>query len=136
VPRSNTTYGLDSSVFLRLLTGLPEGDYQQALTALAQLFEDEPAAELVVSNQVIGESYVALQHFYGLSKADACAGILKLLTASDVRPLNGEAVLACLRAKGGPGLVDRLIAQDYAGHDARVLTNDKRMARLEGVQQL
>ena len=46
------------------------------------------------------------------------------------RPLNGRAVLDALAASGGPGLFDRLIANDYARAGMDTLTLDRRMASL------
>lgn len=136
MPRSPRIFGLDSSVFVRLLTGHPEPDFQRTLAALKRLHEAAPSTEFVVSNQVIGEAYVALQHFYGISKSDARESILQVFDRGGVLPLNGEPVIRILKAKTGAGLVDRLIAQDYAKQDAIALTHDKKMAKLEGVRLL
>ncbi len=130
MPRSTPSYGIDTSIFVRLLTGHPAKDYAQTLDALERLLKREPSAALYVSNQVIGEAYIALQHHYQISKSDAREAMLKLLTGSMIRPLNGDDALTCLRAKTGCGLLDRLITQDYAARDAIVLTNDKKMAKL------
>jgi len=130
MPRSTPSYGIDTSIFVRLLTGHPTKDYEQTLEGLKKLLEKLPDAEFFVSNQVIGEAYITLQHHYGISKADAREAMLKVLTGSMIRPLNGEAALTCLRTKTGCGLLDRLIAQDYAARDAIVLTNDKKMSKL------
>lgn len=43
---------------------------------------------------------------------------------------NGASVLAALEAKGGSGLPDRLIADDYHRGDLCTLTLDERMAKL------
>ena len=66
MPRSTKIYGLDTSVFVRLLTGHPETDFEETVVGLKKLHDNDPATELVVSNQVIGEAYVTLQHFYSL----------------------------------------------------------------------
>ena len=134
--RSTKIYGLDTSVFVRLLTGHPATDFEKTVAGLKKLHVDEPATELVVSNQVIGESYVTLQHHYGISKADARAAIVHLFNKGALSPFNGHAVLKILQEEGGAGLIDRLIAQEYAYRDARTLTNDKRMAKLESVELL
>ena len=86
--------------------------------------------EVLVSNQVIGEAYVALQHHYGISKEDARAGLHTTLTSGLVAPLNGRAVLDTLTASGGPGLFDRLITNDYARAGMDTLTLDQRTASL------
>jgi predicted nucleic acid-binding protein len=129
-------YGIDTSVFLRLLTGHPEKDFRETAASLAQLMRNDPNVEIVVSNQVIGEAYVVLQHFYQVSKLEARNAILKVLKGGNVVPLNGRPVLSLLAKKTSAGLVDILIAQDYAKEARVVLTNDRRMAKLPGVQLL
>jgi predicted nucleic-acid-binding protein len=133
---STPIYGIDTSVFVRLLTGHPEADFKATTTAIQEIFENEPSTELVVSNQVIGESYITLQFHYKLSKVDARAGILKLLSDGMVSPLNGSPVLELLRKEGGAGLMDRLIIQDYQERGIMVLTHDKTMAKVTGAQLL
>ena len=71
--RSTKIYGLDTSVFVRLLTGHPETDFKETVAGLKKLYDNDPATELVVSNRVIGEAYITLQHHYKISKADARA---------------------------------------------------------------
>ncbi len=136
MPASNSIYGIDTSVFVRLLTGQPEVDFEKTAKALKQLHDKDPATELVVSNQVIGEAYITLQHFYGVSKADARKAVLDLFASGVIAPLNGQPVIDILREASGAGLMDRLIAQDYNKCGVPVLTNDKRMARLSGVHIL
>jgi len=121
MPRSIRIYGLDTSVFVRLLTGHPESDFNKTIRALENLYDEEPATELVVSNQVIGEAYITLQHHYEISKADARAAILHLFNNGSVTPLNGQPIIDILYETKGAGLIDRLIAQEYTSRDANVL---------------
>ena len=128
MPRSTQRYGIDTSVFVRLLTGHPEADFKKTAKALKQLHDDNPATEVFVSNQVIGEAYITVQHFYGISKPDARKAILHLFDTGIINPLNGPPVVSILQESGGAGLMDRLITQDYHQKDTPVLTNDKRIA--------
>lgn len=136
MPRSTKIYGLDTSVFVRLLTGHPEVDFERTVKALKKRHERNRSGEFVVSNQVIGEAYITLQHFYKISKADARKAMLQLFERGSLRPLNGEPILQLLQDNKGAGLLDRLIAQDYAQQDAITLTNDKKMTKLGGVERL
>ena len=128
-------YGIDTSILLRLLTGLPVQEYERCRRELSSLVESGHA-EVFASNQVVGEAYVSVKHHYGITSADARAGLLRILTGGLVSPLNGHAVITALEATGGPGLFDRLIADDYACAGLEVLTLDRKMAILPDVNRL
>ena len=128
-------YGIDTSVLVRLITALPEPEYRRCQAELARMVEQE-RAELFASNQVIGEAYVAVQHHYGVSKANARVALTGALTSGLVAPLNGQPVLRALQETGGAGLIDRLIAEDYSRTVSETLTLDRRMAALPGVRRL
>lgn len=128
-------FGIDTSVLVRLLTGEPAEQFELCVSRLRTLIEDD-GAEVFASNQVIGEAYVAVQHHYRVSKADARAGLRDVLGSGLVSPLNGRAVIEVLETANTPGLFDRLIAEEYSRAGVDVLTLDRRMASLSGVQQL
>ena len=128
-------FAIDTSILVRLLTHDPQATFARCVNTLCILTEKEGTA-IVASNQVIGEAYVAVQHHYGVSKAQARAGLRDVLRSGLVTPLNGRGVLAILDAGGGPGLMDRLIADDYARANLEVLTLDRKMATLPGVRRL
>ncbi|WP_058553956.1 PIN domain-containing protein [Thiohalocapsa sp. ML1] len=128
-------YGIDTSVLVRLVTGDPEDLYALVRERLTRLVTDQGAV-LLASNQVIGEAYIAVQHHYGITKAEAREGLRDVLRSGLVAPLNGSAVLDALAATGGCGLLDRLIANDYARVELRTLTLDRRMAQLPEAQRL
>ena len=136
MPPSTHVYGIDTSVFVRLLTGHPERDFQNTAKALKNLHEKNPSTELMVSNQVIGEAYITLQHHYSISKKDARDAILKLFETGSVVPVGGQSVVKILNTVDGAGLLDRLIIHDYQSRGLRVLTNDKRMAKVPGAEFL
>lgn len=129
--RKNTCYiGIDTSVFVRFLTGHPENDYKRCRRKIEEMLESDPCPEFLVSNQVIGESYIVLQQFYNIPKNETRNSILKLLESGPFYPANGNSVLECLRKSGGCGLVDRLIADGYERDGMKVLTHDRKMAKL------
>ncbi len=128
-------YGIDTSILVRLLTKDPEDEFFRCIEALRALIEDQ-GDEVFASNQVIGEAYVAIQHHYKVSKDDARTSLLNTLRSGLVAPLSGQSVIDVLEATGGPGLFDRLIANDYSRAGLDTLTLDRRMASLEGVSRL
>ena len=53
-----------------------------------------------------------------------------------VVPLNGRTIFTILEKASGAGLLDRLIADDYARADMETLTLDRKMAALPGARRL
>jgi predicted nucleic acid-binding protein len=128
-------FGIDTSILVRLATGDPEHEFQGCVRKLSALVEHDDA-EVFASNQVIGETYVALQHHYGVPKADARAALASVLRSGLVAPLNGASVFAALEALTGCGLLDRLIADDYLRAGLVTLTLDRKMAALPRARRL
>lgn len=128
-------FGIDTSVLVRLLTGDPPADFDRCADALRRLIEAEDAV-IPASNQVIGEAYIAVEHHYGVSRAEARSGLLDVLRSGLVGPLNGRPVLMAMEASDLPGLMDRLIADDYADSSLEMLTLDRRLPSLPGVRRL
>ena len=128
-------FGIDTSILVRLVTGDPEREFDECVRRLSVLVERHDA-EVFASNQVIGETYVALQHHYGVAKVDARAALASVLKSGLVAPLNGAGVLAALEARTGCGLLDRLIADDYLRAGLVTLTLDRKMAGLQQARRL
>lgn len=129
-------YEIDTSVFVRLLSGDPEAEYEKTVARFEKRLEAEPRAEFFVSNQVIGEAYIALQHHYGITKDTAKTAILSVLTSGLCSPLNGASVISTLQSDHDCELLDRLIADDYDCRGLKVLTNDRKMGRLSAAEKL
>ena len=130
-----TRFGIDTSVLVRLAVGEPPQDFQHCAEALRVLVEEQ-GREIFASNQVAGEAYIAIQYHYGISDFDARAALIGVLTSGLVAPLNGQAVILALQTRDGPGLFDRLIADDYSRAGLETLTLDRRMASLPTVRRL
>ena len=128
-------YGVDTSLLVGLVAREPQGDFEHWVRRLVDLIE-ERGCEIFASNQAIGEAYAALMHHYGITSADARTGLRDALTSGLVAPLNGPAVIDALSASGGPGLFDRLIADDYSRAGLETLTLDRKMATLSNVRRL
>ncbi len=126
------SYGVDTSVLIRLITGEPPETYASCVQALQTLARQ--GTRVFASNQVIGEAFVTARIHYGMSIDDAKAGLLDVFQSELIVPSNGETVLAALRTQGGPGLMDRLIVDGYLRTGLVTLTLDRRMATLGGAQ--
>ena len=126
--------GIDTSVLVRLATGLPPDLFACCVERLRDL--SSGGVEVLASNQVIGEAYVALQRHYVISCEDSRAALHATLTSGLVAPLNGRPVLDALSASGGAGLFARLIANDYSHAGLETLTLDRQMASLPAARLL
>ena len=130
-----THFGIDTSILVRLTTGEPQEAFDEAVAALTEMVEREHAS-VFASNMVIGEAYIALQHHYGVTKADAKSALRSVLTSGLLAPVGGEAVLEALATTRGCGLLDRLIALQYTESGLTTLTLDRKMATLPNVSRL
>ena len=130
--------GLDTSVLLRLLLGVPA---EQAAAGLAFVKEARLAGKSVVaSDLVVTEAYFALHHHYGVPKREAVAQLLVLLRTGLIAPSDGPQVLASLEAASAssakPGFVDRLIRAQYDRLAAGMVTFEHAGGRLPGTTVL
>jgi predicted nucleic acid-binding protein len=128
-------FGIDTSILVRLVTGHPEAEFMRCEEALRRRVAED-GDEFVASNQVVGETYVVLQHHYGVSKARAREALAETLRSGYVQPESSDVVFGALGARSGAGLMDRLIAGGYAERGMKVLTMDSRMAKLDGVEAI
>jgi predicted nucleic acid-binding protein len=130
--------GLDTSVLIRLLVGLPP---EQASTALSYVKETRVAGRrVVVSDLVISEAYFALHSHYDVPKAEAIAALRDLLGSGLIEPADGPAIIEVLgqaaRSSAKPGFVDRLIHAQYERLPASMVTFERAAARLAGTTVL
>lgn len=124
------TFGLDTSVVLRLLTGQPQN---LAAKALAR-YQDGIAAgdDFSVNDLVASESYYALQHHYGKTKEESLAALKNL--SSGVGISFSQNFLSAINTpnihKASPGFVDRMLTSDYGGRGQITLSCEKSFRRL------
>ncbi len=131
------TFGLDTSIVVRLLIGEP---VKQA-EAARRLLDDRAAAgapPVVVSDLVVGETYFALRHHYDVPHAEAVATLRALLNDSRIFPTGVARQVLAMRPDeiATPGLIDLLIHGDYERAGARLLTFDRDAGRLPGARLL
>jgi predicted nucleic acid-binding protein len=130
--------GLDTSVLIRLLIGLPA---EQASTALAFVKEEHLAGQrVVVSDLVVGEAYFALHSHYDVPKHEAIVQLLGMLRSGLIDLADGPEVLDVLevasRSSAKPGFVDRLIHAQYERRLAGMATFERAAGRLAGTTVL
>lgn len=119
------TLGLDTSVVLRLLVGVPAGE-----AAAARRLVDTATAPLVVSDLVVAESYFALRHHYAVPHRAAIAALGTLLADTRLRASGVARAILAHATSEAPGLMDRLIHADYRHEGASLATFDRDAAKL------
>lgn len=124
------TFGLDTSVVLRLLTGQPQ---ELAARALAR-YQDGIAAgdDFCVSDVVAAEAYFALQQHYRKTKEEALCALKGFSTGEGISFSQNFA--ASINTpdihKANPGFVDRMLASGYRKQGQITLSCEKSFRRL------
>lgn len=110
------TYGVDTSVLLRVLMGQPVALAQKVRARLKDLWRS--GVKCSVCDVVVSEAYYALQHSYGISKERAILALKRLSENPGFK--FSDAACAALAtpnlAKASPGLMDRVIYGTYVPH--------------------
>jgi predicted nucleic acid-binding protein len=125
--------GLDASVVVRLLVGVPEAQARAARRRLEQAVERSES--VIVSDLVIAEAYYALQFHYNVPKAEARGMLNRFMRSGVVTPEPREAG-EVLDAVAGAGLVDRLIHARHRALGAVTITFERKLGALEGSVRL
>ena len=126
------THGLDTSVVVRIISGLPEdaarrvGERIAAEVSSGELFS--------VSPLVFSEAYFALQYHYDFTKNEALQSLRALAQTDGI--CVSESVRAILDepnlARANPGFVDRMIVGEYAIGGNDTYSCEKSFRRLQG----
>ncbi len=95
----------------------------------------EAGERVLVSDLVIAEAYFALQHHYGIPKAQARALLRQFIDSGVVEP-DPSTASADLEPAAGAGLVDRFVHSRYRALGANTLTFERKQAALEGAVRL
>ena len=118
---------------MRLLVGLPE---PQAAAARRRLeLAVEQSERVLVSDLVLAEAYHALQHHYGVPKAEA-RSLLQRFARSGTVEVQPAGAAAVLEERRGAGLADRLIHVRYRSLGAATVTFERKQGALEGAIRL
>jgi hypothetical protein len=124
--------GLDTSVVLRLLTGVPAEQAGRALQFVVAAFS--AGRPSTVSDLVVTEAYFALHHHFGVPKREAVQALSGLFENGMIVPEDGGVSLVVLRQMSAesqkPGLVDRIIHAQYIHQKKRLATFEKASAKM------
>jgi len=125
--------GLDTSVVVRLLAGVPEREYRIARKRLDDAYRAND--RVLISDLVIAEAYHALRYHYKIPEEEVRSRLAAFVESGLVllEPAGG---IRALRATGGAELMDRLVHERYRSLDVVTLTFDRKQGSLEGVDRL
>ncbi len=124
------TFGLDTSVVLRLLTGQPQDLAARALTR----YQDGIAAgdDFCVSDVVAAEAYFALQQHYRKTKEEALEALRGFSSGEGIS--FSQNFVASINTpdihKANPGFVDRMLVSGYREQGQITLSCEKSFRRL------
>ena len=88
-----------------------------------------------MTDLVLAEAYHALQHHYGVPKAETRSILHRFATSGAVFVDPDEAV-AALESRPGAGLVDRLVHARYRSLGVVTTTFERKQGALEGAVRL
>lgn len=126
------THGLDTSVVVRIISGLPEGAAEKVGERIAA---DIAGGHIfTVSALVLSEAYFALQHHYAFTKEEALQSLLAFSRTDGIQmPESIKAILGSANlARANPGFVDRMIVSEYATTGNDTYSCEKSFRRLDG----
>ena len=126
------THGLDTSVVVRIISGLPEGTAEKVGERIAA---DIAGGDVfTVSALVLSEAYFALQHHYAFTKEEALQSLLAFSRTDGIQmPKPFKAILESANlARATPGFVDRMIVSEYATAGNDTYSCEKSFRRLDG----
>lgn len=129
-------YALDTSVLVRILTGLPQP--LAANVAMALEKKRRAGDSFVVPNLVLSEAYYAVQHHYGVDKAAALVALreLSLQRGFEFSDEAKRALALPNIAKASPGFVDRLIHGEQVARGVKVISCEKDFRKLPDTELL
>ena len=128
------TYGLDTSVVIRLLMNEPPELASKTAEFVGTALRD--GHDFFISNLVISEAYYVLQKYYGKTKELAISD-LKAITSAHGFSASQEAIAALDTPdawKTNPGMIDRMIVNEYAARGHVTLSCEKSFRKIDLVE--
>ena len=124
------TFGLDTSVVLRLLTGQPAELAAHALERYLQGIAN--GDDFAVSDVVAAETYYALQHHYNKTKEESLAALMAFSGGEGISFSSDftVAIKAPNVHKASPGFLDRMLVSGYTSKGQVTISCEKSFRRL------
>ena len=124
------TFGLDTSVVLRLLTGQPQELAERALARYQEGIANGDS--FYVSDVVASETYYAIQHHYGKTKEEALSALKGFSEGEGISfsPNFTASINTPSIHRVNPGFVDRMLVSGYREQGQITLSCEKSFRRL------
>lgn len=124
------TFGLDTSVVLRLLTDEPTELASHALERYQRGIAN--GDDFAVSDVVAAETYYALQHHYNKTKEESLVALMMFSGGEGISfsPDFMAAIKTPNIHKANPGFVDRMLVSGYTSKGQITLSCEKSFRRL------
>ncbi len=124
------TAGLDSSVLVRIVSGLPREQAEAVALRIGQILDGDGVCE--VSDIAVIEAYYALQQFYGMTKKQVLGHFRTLSLTPGFRfsPEASAALATPNVERASPGFIDRILAAGYRARGATTLSCEKSFRKL------
>ena len=125
------TYGLDTSVLVRLLMCEPPDLAERVRSRIEDMLSD--GADFFISDLVVSETYFSLQHHYRKTKEGAIKSIREVLeTPGFSFTAEARAALETPEVwKANPGFIDRILASEYAAKGFVTVSCEKSFRKLD-----
>ena len=122
--------GLDTTILVRIISGLPPEQAQAVALRLGGILDDDGHCE--VSDIAVVEAYYALQQFYGMTKREVVGHLRTLsLTPGFVFSPEVSSVLETPNLdRASPGFIDRVLAAKYRSRQLTTLSCEKSFRKL------
>ncbi|MBC8087132.1 MAG: PIN domain-containing protein [Phycisphaerae bacterium] len=127
--------GLDTSVVVRLLVGVPEDQCSLAWNLVQT--EHDCGSPVCIADIVVTEAYFALVHHYAVPASEAVAALKRLLHDPRITAESAKTLLSDGKFKvASIHFIDALIHQHYAEARCTFVTFDKKASRMPGSRLL
>lgn len=122
--------GLDTTIIVRIISGLPEDQAERVALRLGEIISDGGVCE--VSAIAVVEAYYALQKYYGMTKEEAIGHLRRLSTTPGFRfsPETSAVLQAPHLERANPGFIDRVLAAGYHSRQLVTLSCEKSFRKL------
>ena len=122
--------GLDTSALVRIISGEPPELAEKVARRLAEILDG--GGECEIADIAAFEAYYALQHFYGMTKAETLEHLRRLSVTPGFRfsPIVTAVLETPNLERVNPGFIDRVLGEGYRTRGVTTLSCEKSFRKL------